>query len=241
MLCKTRGLVLGATRFSETSLVARIYTERFGMQSYMVNGVRTAKPRFSPLLLQPMAFLEMVVYHRDGRGVQRVSELRSAHNYTLLPYDMLRSSVGLFMTEVLGKSIHGQEEYPGLFGFLEEWFSGLDSGKESVANYPACFMLNLSRHLGFFPRGSHTDKTPWFDLKEGAFVHRRSSLAFGPPLSLAASELMDCGPHDCGRVQMSRSQRRDLLSHLARFFAFHIDGFGKFKSLPVLEKIAGHY
>ena len=44
MLIKTRGIVLSYLKYRESSIIARVYTERLGVQSYVVNSVRKAKP-----------------------------------------------------------------------------------------------------------------------------------------------------------------------------------------------------
>ena len=46
-LHKTKGIVLRAVKYGETSMVVSIFTELFGLQSYLVNGVRTATKKGS--------------------------------------------------------------------------------------------------------------------------------------------------------------------------------------------------
>jgi len=41
MIFKTRGIVFRFTKFKETSIIVTIFTEVFGLQSYIVNGVRS--------------------------------------------------------------------------------------------------------------------------------------------------------------------------------------------------------
>ena len=43
MTHKTKGIVLRTVKYGETSLVVIMFTELFGIQTYMVNGVRSAK------------------------------------------------------------------------------------------------------------------------------------------------------------------------------------------------------
>jgi DNA repair protein RecO (recombination protein O) len=39
----TKGIVIRTVKYGETSLVVSAFTELFGLQQYMVNGVRTSK------------------------------------------------------------------------------------------------------------------------------------------------------------------------------------------------------
>ena len=42
MVHKTKGIVLRTVKYGETSVIVTILTELFGLQSYLVNGVRTS-------------------------------------------------------------------------------------------------------------------------------------------------------------------------------------------------------
>ena len=47
MIQTTKGIILRSVKYGETSLVVTVFTEMFGLQSYMVNGVRTASKKGS--------------------------------------------------------------------------------------------------------------------------------------------------------------------------------------------------
>jgi len=81
MLHKTKGIVLNYIKYSDTSIIAKIYTEAFGLQSYIVNSVRSSKAKNKIALFQPLTLLEMVVYHKNHQGLQRISEMRTAEPY----------------------------------------------------------------------------------------------------------------------------------------------------------------
>ena len=75
MTHKTKGIVLRGIKYGETSMVVTIFTEMFGVQTYMVNGVRTSKRSSSKAnQFQPTAILDLVVYHSDNRSMQRIKE-----------------------------------------------------------------------------------------------------------------------------------------------------------------------
>src|SRR6187431_1942886 len=77
MTHKTKGIVLRTVRYGETSLVVTIFTELFGVQTYMVNGVRTSKKSSAKANhFQPGAILFMLVYHNDQKQMQRIKEFK---------------------------------------------------------------------------------------------------------------------------------------------------------------------
>jgi DNA repair protein RecO (recombination protein O) len=92
MLHKTRGIVLHTTNYSETSVIAKVYTELFGLQSYLINGVRNKKAKVKANLLQPLSLLNLVAYHKERNGLQRVSEVSTGTTFTSIPYNIIKSN-----------------------------------------------------------------------------------------------------------------------------------------------------
>ena len=54
MLYKTRGIVLNHIKYSDTSVIVTMYTETFGRQAYIVNGVRGKKSKIKANIFQPL-------------------------------------------------------------------------------------------------------------------------------------------------------------------------------------------
>ena len=49
MTHKTKGIVLRTVKYGETSVIVTILTELFGLQSYLINGVRSSSRRVPPV------------------------------------------------------------------------------------------------------------------------------------------------------------------------------------------------
>ena len=118
MQIKTRGIVLRSMKYSETSIIADIYTEERGMRSYIISGVRSKKAKIKASQLQIMSLVDMVAYDRQEKGLNRVRELRAAYVFQSLPFDVRKSAVGLFMAELARKTVREPEENKRLFNFL---------------------------------------------------------------------------------------------------------------------------
>lgn len=239
MLIKTRGIVLRAIKYSETSLICDIYTEEKGRQSYIISGVRKRKAKISPSLLQVMSLLDMVVYHKSGKSLNRTKEIKPAHVYSSLPFDVVKGSVGLFMVELTQKAIKEEEANPELFDFLYHSFLGLDLSTESVANYHLCFMIQLAKFLGFMPGGQYKEKTPYFDLKEGYFVAEEPMHAdyTRKEISPQLSELMDLPLEESHTVPLSRANRQLLLDKLIHYYQYHVEGFTELNAYTILKEV----
>ncbi|MEO0733666.1 MAG: recombination protein O N-terminal domain-containing protein, partial [Bacteroidota bacterium] len=100
MLLKTRALIFRATKYGDSSIILEVYTEQRGIRKYIISGVRKARSRTPASLVQPLNLVDLVAYEREGKDLQRIKEVRPAHVYTRIPFDVYRGTVGLFMLEV---------------------------------------------------------------------------------------------------------------------------------------------
>ena len=239
MLIKTKGIIIRTKKYSESSIIADIYTEAKGMRSYIVSGVRAKKSKFPPGLLQVTSLTDMVAYHRDDKNLTRIKEIRAAHVYQRLTFETVRRSVGIFMAEIVRKTIRETEENAELFNFLYDNFVLLDKTEHSVANLPLSFLVNLSAFLGFLPGGDFTEETPFFDLREGNFVPYGfdHSYFLDEELSVVLDKLLHIAPDRVHEVAVSRSQRKLLLGHLLDYFALHIENMPQINSHEILEEV----
>src|SRR5215475_14857843 len=107
MVHKTKGIVLRTVKYGETSLIATLYTELFGIQSYMVSGVRTSakKGPGKANLFQPAAILDLVVYHNELKQLNRIKEFKWFYLYKNIFSDVPKNAVSLFMVELLTKCL----------------------------------------------------------------------------------------------------------------------------------------
>ena len=138
MLHKTRGIVLRTVKYGDTSIIASIFTELFGVQSYMMNGVRSSKPKAAKgNLLQPGNILELVVYHNEIRNLQRIAEFKLGYIYTSLHFNVVKNTVALYLIELLQKSLKQPEQQLELYYFTENTLQLLDGSATAViANLP---------------------------------------------------------------------------------------------------------
>jgi DNA repair protein RecO (recombination protein O) len=240
---KTKGIVLRTVRYGETSIIASIFTELFGPQSYLINGVRITSKKGSGKgnMLQPGAILDMVVYHNDLKNLQLVKDFKWAHVYENIFFNVFRNSIALFMVELLQRSIKQPEANPPLFNFVEDAFIHLDKASDSVAaNFALYFAINLSRFYGFMIADRYSEKSNILDLMEGRYVSDKPDhLHFlEHDYSHVVSDLLKVmQPDELTHIKLNQETRRVLLHAFETFYALHIQDFGKMKTLPVLEAV----
>ncbi|RYD89889.1 MAG: DNA repair protein RecO, partial [Sphingobacteriales bacterium] len=151
MLVKTRGIVLNYIRFRETSIIARIYTEELGLQSYIINGLRNKGTATRIALFQPFTLLSLVAYDTRKGSINRLSEYRCEHHFHKIPYDIRKSSIIIFLSEILSRSVREEEPNPMLYTFLHDAILGFDEMEDGFENFHLFFLLQLSWYLGFGP------------------------------------------------------------------------------------------
>lgn len=239
MLEKTRGIVFKNIKYSESSLILDIYTEELGLRKYIISGVRSKKAKTKAGLLQVMSLVDLVVYHREQKDLNRIKEVRPAYIYARLPFDVRRGAVGLFLAEVARKTIRESEENQPLFRFLYDSFLFLDQTDQPIANLHLHFLLELSSYLGFLPSGDYCAETPYFDLQEGVFLNAKPThpYALSPEESERLNELLHLRRSDCHRLTLSRGERAQLLRRLLDFYRLHIESFPEIHSHAILEEV----
>lgn len=239
MLHKTRGIVLRVTNYSESSVVAKIFTEKLGLQSYLINGVRKPKAKVKLNMLQPLHLLDMVVYHKPNGGIQKVSDVRNSPILNQLPYDIIKSCIAIFINEILHKSLKQQENDELLFEFLFSSIELLDQTNESVANFHLVLLTKLTRFLGFYPDVSFADTCSFFDLKNGVFTNSQPLHLFfiSNPYLTSFISLLRTPLQHFEELKINSVVRKHLLEKLIDFYSLHIDNFGIIKSHEILEDV----
>lgn len=239
MLHKTRGIVLKTTTYNESSVVVQVFTERFGIQSYLINGVKKPKAKIPMNVLQPLHLLEMVVYHKQNAQIQRVAEARPMPLFKTIPYEVIKNTMVQFLNEVLYKSIRQQHTDEHLFEYLFHAISWLDETDEFSVNFHLSFLMKLTRFLGFAPQEQARFDQKYFDLQEGNFT----SLSPIHPYFISDADgnlllqLLNMPFERNGEIKLDNTHRRFILDKILIYYQLHAASFGQIKSHQILEEI----
>lgn len=239
MLHKTRGIVLKTTLYSESSVIVQMFTEKFGIQSYIINGVKKPKAKIRMNMLQPLHLVEMVVYHKANTNIQRISELRPSPIFRTIPYDIIKSTIVIFLNEVLYKSIRQQMTDGHLFDFIFNSVLWFDESNDNNVNFHLSFLLKLSRFLGFAPSTQTKSDQSYFDLQEGEFkslppvhpyfIHKEEASLFIALFILPFEKINE--------LKLENKTRRTILDKILVFYTLHTASFGEIRSHQVLEDV----
>jgi DNA repair protein RecO (recombination protein O) len=240
MLHRTDGIILHTVKYAESNIIAKVYTSEFGLQSYMISGVRGKKSKHKSALLQPLSLVSLIVSNSGKGGLQRITEINLLQPYTDIPYNVIKSSIIIFLNEILYKVLKEEHADQDMFEYIKNALLILDLKQESCSNFHIYFMTQLSRYLGFAPQEATGPQHLFFDLKEGRFlpVVPSHSHYLSSANSRLFQEFMHAGFENFHLLKTDRLQRKELLQGLILYYQFHITAFGEIKSLSILEEIA---
>ncbi len=228
MLSKTPGIVLTHLKYKETSIIVNIYTRELGLQSYVINGVRSARSKSNKIaLFQPLTLLDLVVYNKEKSSLQRISECKCAWPYQSIPINTHKATIALFLVEILSKTLKEQESNLALFNFLWESLTYFDQAQQGIENFHLIFMIRLSQFLGFAPESFQEISTQLSGLGMVSQVTDEEQIILD---QLLKGNFAD-------QFALSGARRHKLLQVLLQFYDWHVDRFMPIKSLTVLNQV----
>jgi len=238
MIEKTRGIIVKTTKYSETSLVVKIFTEVFGMRTYMAKGVRKMKTKTPLSLFQPLSILDLVVYEKAGRDIQNIKEIKFNHIYSDTLYNIKKSSILIFLNELVYKAIKEEEPNPQMFQYIYHALIYLDNLETGYQNFHLAFMLQLSRYLGFPPSDNFSSQYQTFNMQEGHYTSLKlhESLIIQPPYARFFYDLSRSKNFGID-LKITHPERQILLKKILQYYQMHLPGFDRIKSLDVLSEV----
>ena len=230
------GVVFRSMPYSETSFILDIYTRQKGLNSYIISGIRKRGAKSGSSLYKPMSFLNFIAYSGSTDKLFRIKEAKLDLVFNKIPYDVVRSTVAIFMIDLCRQSIREKESNEPLFDFILDQFRTLDNLPKLHSDYHMSFAVALSRFLGFFPRNNFDEENIFFDLENGLFIPSTDGLKhYLSGAESAAMSAMIQNSED--RPKLTKKEREHLLDGLVDYYRLHVDGFQKLPSLEVCRTI----
>lgn len=235
MIVTTKAIVISSLKYQDKGLVVKCFTKSDGLKSYYVpNAFSTRKGAPKAAYFQPMTLLEIEAVHKNKGTLESFKEIRIDYPYTTLHSDVVKGTIAMFLSEMLHYSIHEEERNESLFDLLEAAFHWLDHHEE-VANFHLILLLEVTKHLGFYPDVNDTEGR-FFDLRDGHFHPSPDADTVSESETTLLRKLTSLR-FGSDEKTFSGGQRRALLKILVSYYAFHLEGFRQPKSLEVLAEV----
>ena len=236
---KTRGIVLRSLKYAENGMITTIYTEAFGRMAFIMQGIRGKKSSVKGNLLKQLFLLEMEVDFKPGRELQRVKEIKNISPFGSIPFGIAKSSLALFLAELLEKVLREEESRPDLFEFLFRSIQMLDLMEDGINNFHLIFLIQLTRFLGFSPTNNYSPSNQFFDMIAGNFV-------VSPPAhpwfiknneSLVFSQLIGISYQNSSEFKPDQGLRSILIDFVLEYYGLHLGNKLNLKSLEILREV----
>lgn len=237
---KIRAIVIRTTPYSETSVILTCFTDSLGVQTYMINGVRSGKGSIRPSHLLPLNLIELDAYHQPNKNMQRIKELKCQPVLTDLHFNRLKSSIALFVAEVLGRLLKEENHTDAAtFEFIYSSIQILDMTQECVVNFPIVFLAHFSRYLGFFPKLNADEMNNAFHLQEGEFMPYHPSEIYMMDIMTSKKfyELLSIPHNQFAASQTDYATRKKLLEYLLDYYRLHVQVSFDIHSHHVLNEV----
>lgn len=235
MQIKTKAIVISALKYQEKSLIVKCFTLSHGLKSYFVRDAFSSRKTSQKMAyFQPMTILEIDANHKNKGTLEHFKEIKIAAPFQSIHSDIYKSTIVMFISEILHHSIHEEEKNESLFVFLETALHWLDEHDE-IANFHLILMLEMTKYFGFYPDVSDIDM-PFFEMNEGIFTPFHAIGSLSEHESNLFKKLIDL-KFDSNQKVFHVIERQLVLKILIDYYSYHLEGFKKPKSLEVLKEV----
>ncbi len=234
-----QGIVLQSIRYGDTSLIVKVFTRNLGLRSYMVKGAFNRNSKSRAALFQNLHLINYVEASRPNKGsLGYLKDVQLTTVYQSIPFVMNKSAILMYVSELLSKTIIEQEQNEAMFDFIVRSLLWLDLVEQDYANFPLFFTLELTRHLGFYPKANH-ETGFCFDMMEGLFAHDLPvhPYYFDTENAQLLAQMLNVSIDEACRIPLRVSQRRELLDGLIMFMRLHAPVMNDFHSHEVLKTV----
>jgi len=237
MLSKNTGIVLSKIKYKDYDLIVKCYTENRGVVSYLIKGVlKSKKSAMKTVYFQPLSQIQYEETFKPNQSLHYFKEVKPILVYKTLHHHIYKSSIVLFIAEILSQVLKEESSDKQLFHFLKHAFEYLDA-EDDYANFHLLFLLRLTRYFGFEPEDSRVNYK-YFNLESGVFENHPTSAYTLQDANLnILKQLLRCNFASLEAIKLNSKQRQSFLNALLLYYELHIDGFRQPKSLAVLEAV----
>ena len=248
MLVKSQIVVLHTIKHGDTGIVVQCYSNTAGRCSLYFRA--SSKKHNNASLLHKLNILDVVTYSNGPQSMPTIKEIGTPYNLSTIRGDIFKSSIAIFMSELLGKTVRESEANPHLFSFISSSIQILEHLTDGVANFHIHFLTHLCKMLGFMPMDNYSSTTPLFDIATAKFTVQPSGNAvygtqtIGERESQLLHSLMNTPSTNLGKLycgtrelQINGELRLAYAKRMIEYISHHIGNTIEIKSLDILHQI----
>jgi len=233
MKYKSRAITLTYIKQGESSIISKIFTEKHGLQSFIIKGVRSKRAKKKLGLFQPLQLVDINATLIPKKGLQYLAEITIIETISTDKINMNKNFLAIFIAEISSKVLQENEQNSGLFKFVWEIKQKLYNANTIDENFALLFMLNLSKYLGFFPSTENIN-APFFNLETGEF----SGKAFNLNIYLTEEKTTIIKHLLLGKkINIPQELKSELLKDIIQYFRLHHYNLSNITSHLIIESL----
>lgn len=252
---KTDAVVLKAINYRETSKIVTFYTRELGRIAGIVKGARRPKNKYGPAL-EPMSYVHLVLYTREGREIQTVAECDLVRVHRSIGEHLEKMGVGMAMIELVNIISHEQERNLPLFRLLVDSLAALNDATNGSETLFYFFELQIARTMGFEPafeacrecgrslsESGGSEVMVAFDLGRGSPLCGRCRGGGGQTFTLRAADLAflrrlgRAGAAEATGIPFPAGSRERITGFFRAYLAHHVSGIRPLRSEKVFSRL----
>lgn len=231
MIEKDRGFILKRFNFRETSVIAVIYSRRFGKIKGIFKGFYSNKKEFMTTL--DIFSLNEIIFYPKSSEIWLVSEAELISDFPYLRKNIEKAKVAAFFFNLLDKAMPLWDQNEAIFNLTNGCIKLIESS-ESKAFF--IFLIKFLTLAGIKPEFNHcivcqglVGKQLFFSAGRGGLVCQRCSFrakdcrAVSRELSKAFSYLQNSSLEAGFRLNLSLNCQKEIIDITKTFLAYHFD------------------
>jgi DNA repair protein RecO (recombination protein O) len=232
---KTKAIVISSIKYQEKSLIVKCFTQSDGLKSYFVRDAFSSRKSSQKIAyFQPLTILEIEAVHKNKGVLEYFKDIKVATPFHSIHSNVFKSTIVMFISEILHHAIHEEEKNESLFTFLETALHWLDNHDE-ISNFHLILLLEMTKYFGFYPDTVDRD-FKYFEMIEGVFTSLHAITSLTEHETALFKKLIDLR-FDNGQKNFNVVERQLLLKILIDYYSLHLEGFKKPKSLEILKEV----
>lgn len=237
MLSTTNAIVLSKLKYRDNDLIVKCYTQEHGVVSFLVRGVlKSKKSPAKTAYFQLLSQIQVVFNYTKNRSLYTLKDVKTNTVYSSLHSHILKSSVVMFLSEVLATTLQEEEKNEALYSFLETTLLWFDA-EDEYANFHLLFLLKLTKYLGFSPDTTNIN-SGFFNLEDGSFQMKDfGKYSISGENLILLKQLLGIKFDALHTIKINAQKRQSFLNMILLYFELHLGSFRTPKSLQIFNQV----
>ena len=219
MIYQTKGIVLHKTIFADNKTIYHVYTNQEGMRSYMAYTSLKKEKKAQWIKLQPLAVVDLKAERRRSETLDYLKSVELEYVSGIQDFDYLKSSVKMFLNEVLYRVLQSAPPDKELFHFVAKSLYDFEKMR-FVPDFHLRFLWQLTHYLGCAPICNFSEEQPYFHVATAQFSSLKESVNRG--VSAWIPRLLDASFCSLSEEVLPMPLRDAMLECVLAYYAQHI-------------------